>query len=188
MVLGSLFRSKSQEAGARGLYQRIVAQARRAEFYTACGVPDTLDGRFDLVALHTFLVLRRLKQDHPDAATLGQALFDTMFLDMDQSLRELGAGDLGVGRRIKLMAQGFYGRIAAYEAGLSGAEADLEAALKRNLYGTVEAAPESISALAGYMRRETTALAAQNLAALAAGELAFGAPPDPSAGAENDGK
>ena len=187
MVLGSLFRSKPQEAEARGLYQRIVEQARRAEFYTACGVPDTLDGRFDLVALHTFLVLHRLKQDLPDTAALGQALFDTMFLDMDQSLRELGAGDLGVGRRIKLMAQGFYGRIAAYQTGLNGAEADLEAALERNLYGTVEAAPESISALAGYMRRETAALAAQNLAALVTGEFAFGVPPDPSAGAEDHG-
>ncbi|MFQ6017400.1 MAG: ubiquinol-cytochrome C chaperone family protein [Kiloniellaceae bacterium] len=183
MVLGRLFRRHPKEAPARALYLRIVEQARRPEFYSACGVPDTLDGRFDLVALHAFLVLHRLKQDHPAAAELAQALFDTLFMDMDRGLRELGAGDLGVGRRVRQMAQGLYGRIAAYQAGLEGAEADLDSALRRNLYGTVDPDPACVRAVAAYMRREAGALAGPALAALLAGTLSFGPPPEPAEGA-----
>ncbi len=178
MVLGHLFRRNAFEAQARSLYLNIVEQARRPEFYRHCGVPDTLDGRFELIALHAFLILHRLKADRPESADLAQALFDTLFLDMDQSLRELGAGDLGVGRRVKLMAQGLYGRIEFYEAGLRAPEAELEAALGRNLYGTVRPEPGSLRAMAGYLRREAGALARLDLAGLMAGNLTFGAPPE----------
>ncbi len=178
MVLGRWFRRDGQGAPARSLYRKLVVQARRPEFYRDCGVPDTLDGRFELIALHAFLVLHRLKAGRPDSEDLAQALFDTMFLDMDQSLRELGAGDLGVGPRIKRMAQGLYGRIAAYQAGLEGPAAELEAALARNLYGTVEPGPGSLREMATYLRRESVALAAQDGAARAAGDLKFGAPPE----------
>ena len=140
-------------------------------------MPDTLDGRFDLVALHAFLVLRRLKQDRDETAQLAQCLFDTLFLDMDRALRELGAGDLGVGKRVKAMARGFYGRIAAYEDGLSGTEAVLSQALRRNLYGTTEPGASQLAALASYTRREAAALAAQATERLLAGETRFGAPP-----------
>ncbi len=177
MILGRLFRRGAHEAQARSLYLKLVEQARRPEFYRYGGVPDTLDGRFELIALHAFLVLHRLKADHPETARLSQALFDTMFLDMDQSLRELGAGDLGVGRRVKRMAQGLYGRIAAYEAGLRGPEAELEAALRRNLYGTVVPEPGAVRAMAGYLRRESNGLAGRDPATLRAGDLTFGTPP-----------
>jgi cytochrome b pre-mRNA-processing protein 3 len=178
MVLGRLFRRNAREAQARSLYLKVVEQARRPEFYRHCGVPDTLDGRFELIALHAFLVLHRLKSQQSGSADLAQALFDTLFLDMDQSLRELGAGDLGVGRRVKQMAQGLYGRIAAYEAGLHGPGDELQAALRRNLYGTVQPGPGSLESVADYLRREADALAQQNLADLMAGELAFGDPPE----------
>ncbi len=166
MVLGNFFKRRQQEGRARTLYEGVVAQARHPEFYRDCGVPDTVDGRFELIALHAFLVLHRLKADPADTEALGQALFDIMFQDMDQSLRELGAGDLGVGLRVKRMAQGLYGRIAAYEAGLSGPAADqgadqgakLEAALRRNLFGTVTPEPEQVRAMAGYLRRAVDAL------------------------------
>ena len=177
MILDRLFRRNACDAPARSLYQRVVEQARRPEFYRRRGVPDTLDGRFELIALHVFLVLHRLKRDHPGSADLAQALFDTLFMDLDQSLRELGAGDLGVGRRVKLMAQGLYGRIAAYETGLRGPDDELEAALTRNLYGTVQPDLGSVRAMAEYLRREASALARRDLARLTAGELAFGAPP-----------
>jgi cytochrome b pre-mRNA-processing protein 3 len=104
-----------------------------------------------------------------------------MFQDMDQSLRELGASDIGVGRRVKLMAQGLYGRIEAYEAGLRAPEAELEAALGRNLYGTVQPQPGSLRAIAGYLRREAGALTRLDLAGLMAGDLTFGAPPEADA-------
>lgn len=180
-MLDRLFRKDPAAALAsrRGaaLYARAVAQARLPEFYRAAGVPDTLDGRFELIALHAFLLLRRLKQEGEAGSALAQAMVDAMFADMDASLRELGVGDLGVAPRIKRMASGFYGRIAAYEAGLAGADAELAEALRRNLYGTVEPGPAAVAALAGYLGAAAAALAEQAGAALLAGEARFPAPP-----------
>ena len=147
------------------------------EFYETGGVPDSLDGRFELVALHVFLVLHRLKRDRSDTQDLGQALFDALFLDMDQVLREMGAGDLGVGRRVKTMAKGFYGRISAYEEGLAASGDSLDQALRRNLYGTVDPAPGQVAAMADYARREAAGLAEQETADLLTGAVEFGAPP-----------
>jgi cytochrome b pre-mRNA-processing protein 3 len=177
MVMGKLFKRKRTEEPATLLYAKLVAQARRPEFYLHGGVPDTVDGRFDLISLHLFLVLHRLKGDHPESAELAQAVFDLMFDDMDQSLREMGAGDLGVGRRVKVMIQGLYGRIAAYEKGLERDDDTLQAALRRNVYGTVDPAPVCLEALAAYVRGQVAVLARQAYPALAAGALVFGAPP-----------
>ena len=161
-------------AVAADLYAAAVAQARRPEFYSRLGVPDTLDGRFELVALHLFLILRGLR-GKVQAQELGQALVDRFVEDMDASLRELGAGDLGVGRKVKAMGQALYGRIAAYESGLEGPAGTLEAALRRNLFGTVQA-PEPdarvLGAIAAYMRRESAG------AAPTAGGWRFGPPPE----------
>jgi cytochrome b pre-mRNA-processing protein 3 len=153
----------------------LVAQARAPAFYAGLGVPDSLDGRFEMLALHVFVALRRLKQAGHDA--LAQALFDAMFEDMDRSLREIGVGDLSVGKRVKEMARALYGRIAAYEAGLSqpGDEA-LVAALERNLYGTVAPPPAAAAAaLARYLRQ-----AAARLDAVAPAELGSAPPPWPA--------
>lgn len=177
MVLDGLFRREPRDTEARPLYEKVVAQARQVGFFRDCGVPDTLDGRFESIALHAFLVLHRLKADHPETAGLAQALFDVMFRDMDQSLRELGVGDLGVGPRVKRMAEGLYGRIAAYEAGLEGPAGELEAALRRNLYGTVSPEPAQLQAMAGYLRREAASLAERDLTAIEAGGPGFGPPP-----------
>ena len=181
MFLSRFFKRNPQEARARGLYEGVVAQARQPGFYRDCGVPDSVDGRFELIALHAFLVLHRLKAGPGDTEALGQALFDVMFQDMDQSLRELGAGDLGVGPRVKRMAQGLYGRIAAYEAGLSGPAAELEAALRRNLFGTVTPEPEQVRAMAVYLRGAVDALTRweplREPAEIEAGGLGFGPPP-----------
>jgi cytochrome b pre-mRNA-processing protein 3 len=179
MVLGKWFQRNPWEAPAEALYALTVAQARQPEFYARCGVPDSLDGRFELIALHVFLVLHRLKRDHPESAALAQAVFDHMFHDMDQNLREMGAGDLGVGRRVKAMIQGLYGRIAAYEAGLGQGGDGLSAALRRNVYGTAAPSLADLEALTAYVRRQTIALAEQSYERLAAGQVAFGAPPAP---------
>jgi cytochrome b pre-mRNA-processing protein 3 len=175
--LFGFFGSGRLEAPARGLYSSLVAQARQPGFYLEFGVPDTVDGRFDMVLLHAFLVLRRLKGDHSRTADLAQALFDHMFADMDRNLREMGVGDLAVGRRIKAMAAAFYGRIAAYETGLALGEAALADALKRNLYRKSNADAAAITAVAGYLRREAQALDRQPLASLMVGTVIFGPPP-----------
>jgi cytochrome b pre-mRNA-processing protein 3 len=168
------FRRDPNEASARRLYAAIVAQARRPAFYAAGGVPDSLDGRFELVALHVYLVLRRLKGD-PTARALAQGLVDLFFADMDASLREMGAGDLGIGKRVQKMAAGFYGRVAAYD----GAESPdgIALALKRNLYGTIEASAEQIAAMTAYVGRAQALVTVLPLAEIAAGRPRFPEPP-----------
>jgi cytochrome b pre-mRNA-processing protein 3 len=181
-----LLGSRPHEESARALYAGIVAQARRPEFFLACGVPDTVDGRFDLLVLHVFLVMHRLKQDRADTAGLSQALFDVFFQDLDESLRELGAGDMGIGRRIKVMAEGFYGRTLAYERSIEqGAEA-LDNCVRRNLYGAVDVGLEQVRAVARYIEGEVAALAAQELARLTGGEVLFGPAPEPPTAASDD--
>jgi len=169
-------RQRSRQSAAVGaLYERIVAQARQPEFFAELGVPDSVDGRFETLALHAFLVLGRLKAEPAeDASDLAQALFDMFFADMDRSLREMGASDLGVGRRVKAMAQGLYGRIHAYERGLMEGDAVLEPALRRNLYGTVaEPRAADLTSMARYLRCQHRALAARPVSELHAGHIAF---------------
>jgi cytochrome b pre-mRNA-processing protein 3 len=167
MKLAALFPRKPRVPAVRALYAAIVEESRAADFYERWGVPDTLDGRFEVVCLHAFLVLRRLKGSDADFA---QTLFDLMFQDFDRNLREMGAGDLGVGRHVKAMAQAFYGRIRAYERGLDGAE-DLGEALKRNLYGTGTPSPGQLAAMADYVRCRAAGLAAVPVETLLAGQL-----------------
>lgn len=164
---------RRREQAAHDLYVAVVEQARRPEFYERMGVPDSVDGRFDLVVLHAFLVMRRLRAAGEGGKPLSQALFDLMFADMDQNLREMGVGDLSVGRKVKQMAKAFYGRVAAYEAALDDG-ARLEEALARNLYGTVDR-PETghVAAMARYLRAQHDHLASQPLETLSAGRVAF---------------
>jgi len=174
MPLASMFRRNRRRDAASRLYETIVEQAREPMFFIRFGVPDTFDGRFELVALHAFLVLNRLKR----AAELAQALFDVMFADFDRALREMGVGDLGVGRQVKTMAQAFYGRIGAYEAGLlAGDPALLAAALRRNLYGTVVTCDPAVDDIATYVRSCAAAIAAQPETRLASGMVSFAAFP-----------
>ena len=132
-VVAKLTRRRAEKDVAGRLYGDVVRQARRPEFFTNCGVPDTAQGRFAMIALHAFLVLHRLKRDRGSGVALAQGVFDAMFTDMDRNLREMGTGDLGVGPRVKALAQSFYGRISAYGAGLEGDDDVLSGALKRNL-------------------------------------------------------
>jgi cytochrome b pre-mRNA-processing protein 3 len=171
-VLASLFPRRERRRAALCAFEHIVAQARDPYFYAALGVPDTLDGRFELLALHAFLVLNRLRRDHAETKPFAQALFDAMFADFDRALREMGVADLGVGRRVKAMARGFYGRIAAYGRGLAD-PAELAPALRRNLYGTATPRDEQVAAAADYLRRQAAALAEQSAASLIAGTVRF---------------
>lgn len=177
MAFPGLTRRSRRLKRARQLYDRAVTQARQPGFYRDLGVPDTVDGRFDAIVLHVVLIMRRLRREGAAGAELEQALFDVMMEDMDRSLREMGVGDLAVGRRIKTMARAFYGRFAAYEKALTAADGSLGAALGRNLYGTVSPAPGEIAAVAAYMAAATAAIEAQPVADLMAGEARFAALP-----------
>jgi len=173
MRLFRFFRPPPDADAAALLYAHAVAQARTPGFYGSGGVPDTLDGRFDMICLHVFLLLRRLKRDGSAGAELGQRLFDRMFVDLERNLRELGVSDYGIGGRVKSMAAGFYGRIAAYEAGLAGGEAALRQALACNLFGTTEPDAATLDRAARYVAATAAALDTQDSGRIAAGSVTF---------------
>ena len=162
-----------REVIAQRLYSTMTTQSRRPEFYLSCGVPDSVDGRFEMVALHAFLLFRRLKGQGEKAGAVAQAVYDVMFGDFDASVRELGAQDLGVGRRIKFMTEAMNGRFAAYDAGLAGGPNELELALKRNLYGTTEPHDDQLKRMAEYVRQTDAGLAAQPVDQLMRGVAHF---------------
>ncbi|WP_375413137.1 ubiquinol-cytochrome C chaperone family protein [uncultured Bradyrhizobium sp.] len=126
------FRKPRTPGTIEAIYGMIVAQAREPLFYEVMGVPDTVNGRFDMVLLHLWMVLRRLRPIERGAA-LSQALFDQFCADMDGNLRELGVGDLTVPKRMQKFGEAFYGRAAAYDLAFeAGAEA-LAQALGKNI-------------------------------------------------------
>ncbi len=176
----SFSRRRSIRNAAELAYRHVVEQARQPVFFTEYGVPDSVDGRFELICLHAFLYLHRLKSERPQASRLCQSFFDMMFADLDRALREMGTGDLSVGRQVKRMAQGFYGRIRAYEEGIAGDDSRLHAALARNLFGTVAMPARYLAAMADYVRAAAADLDRQAAAELAAGHIRFVAAP-PSA-------
>lgn len=173
MIL-SLFRGTPTVPPER-LYGEIVAQARQPWLYTTAGVPDTVDGRFDMIVLHAFLVFDRLRREDDEARALSQAVFDEMFRDMDRSLREMGATDVGVGPKVRRMAEVFYGRTRVYSKALQETgEARRQAlisALARNVHAGGDEA--GAVALADYVLVEHRALGERQLQDLLAGEAGF---------------
>lgn len=164
-------------AAARQIHHDIVTQARSAIFYEAYGVPDTPDGRFDMIALHAALVMRRLRADPTVSPDVAQALFDQMFAGFDESLREMGVGDLRVGKVVKAMAKGFYGRLAVYGGCLDeGDHEGLQDALRRNVYRHGEPDRSKVSALADYVFSEAGWLAERTGELLLAEGVRFRAP------------
>jgi cytochrome b pre-mRNA-processing protein 3 len=184
MMWKRLFGRPAYEQEAYAIYGALVSQARNPALYLHAGVPDTLEGRFEMVSLHAFLVLRRLRKvseaQAEAARALGQKVFDVLFDDMDQTLREIGISDLKVGKEIKYLAEAFYGRIGAYDAALDSPDAALLAsALVRNVYAQVEPAAETVDALAAYVRRAEQALMEAPVEQLLKGEVALAALPQP---------
>jgi cytochrome b pre-mRNA-processing protein 3 len=163
MIFG-LFGSRREDPLVDMLHEATVAQSRQPSFYLDYGVADSVDGRYDLLILHTFLMFRWLKTDEGRGARLAQALCDRVFFDLDRSLREMGVGDLSVPKRMKKMAQMFYGRVAAYEEALASAEEDdLARALDRNVYRGDGVAGEPSRRLARYVRAATGMLTTQTV-------------------------
>jgi cytochrome b pre-mRNA-processing protein 3 len=164
MILARLFKPKVNPAGP--LYEAIVAAARQPWAYRDAQVPDTVDGRFDFLVLHLCLVLERLGQEVP---VFKQALIDHFCTDMDDNLRELGAGDLSVAKKVRHMAEALAGRFAAYEAALD--RASMEQAIQRNVYGG-KAGPGGAQ-LVAYAIAARGLLQAQAVADLLAGKVRF---------------
>jgi cytochrome b pre-mRNA-processing protein 3 len=178
-MMFQFFRRNRSDHSIAGLYGMIVAQARAAPFYRIYGVPDTVNGRFEMVVLHTVLVLCRLESEPDHIRHLGQALFDRFCADMDGSLREMGIGDLGVPTKMRKIGEAFYGRQAAYAAALADPDQDiLVGALNRNVFGAQTGTDLGAVRLAAYVRAVANALAGQDGEALSRAQLTF---PDPEA-------
>ena len=175
MILNRFWRAPRNTTIA-ALYGVIVAQARAPEFYTFYGVPDTAEGRLEMIILHAALLISRLEVEEGPARPLGQALFDHFCSDVDGNLREMGVGDLAVPRKMKAVAEAFYGRKRVYDTALAipGNE-QLEAALVRNV-PTAASDTARMSALAAYMRECSRKLAAMEGAALLQGRADFADP------------
>jgi cytochrome b pre-mRNA-processing protein 3 len=175
-MISRLFRRTPPDPSIASLYGTIVAQARVPAFYRNYGVPDTVNGRLEMIMLHVVLFLYRVEGEAEPVRALGQGLFDHFCRDMDANMREMGVGDLGVPRRMRQIGEAFYGRQAAYRAALaaSGQEA-LAAALQRNVFE--EGAPAGCAqALAAYVREVERALADKDAEGFRHGTLAFPAP------------
>jgi len=148
------------------LYRACVMQARQADFYAALHVPDTVDGRFDVLILHVLLVMHRLDGDAK------QQLFDLLFADMDRNLREMGVSDIRIAKKMKPLFAAFYGRARAYEQAFAATDEALADALRRNMYGaTVK--DEDVRGITTYARRAHQSLEGQNEDAIRKGLIVF---------------
>jgi cytochrome b pre-mRNA-processing protein 3 len=155
------------------IYGMIVTQAREPSFYRAFGVSDTVNGRFDLLVLHLWMVLRRFRSIH-GAVDVSQALFDRFCEDMDANLREMGVGDLTVPKRMQAFGEAFYGRAAAYDAAFAAGADALAQALCKNVLNGV--GMENAQQLANYSFATIACLDGLDETGLLGGGWAF---PDP---------
>ncbi|HZN28201.1 MAG TPA: ubiquinol-cytochrome C chaperone family protein, partial [Xanthobacteraceae bacterium] len=176
-----LFRRTPRDDSIASLYGTIVAQARAPAFYQSYGVPDTVNGRLEMIMLHAVLLLGRLEGEAEPLRRLGQGLFDAFCRDMDASLREMGVGDLAVPRRMRGIGEAFYGRQTVYRKALTAPEqGPLAAALARNVFAGASG-PDGADRLAAYVRASVRELAAQDGEAFRRAQVRF---PDPGLVAE----
>ncbi len=170
MILKRMFGLREPDP-EMALYGAIVAAARQEKFYRDWLVPDTMNGRFDVLVLHMFLVLDHLRSFGAKSENLRQTLTDRFFAEMDAALREVGVGDLAVGKKVRKMAEAFFGRVAAYSA-IAEADVDtLRDALNRNVYADCDSS-HAID-LARWTVAAKQILATQDFESLLAGRVRF---------------
>ncbi|MES1155884.1 MAG: ubiquinol-cytochrome C chaperone family protein [Pseudorhodoplanes sp.] len=176
-MIFSLFSRDRQESTIRALYGTIVAQARTPSFYSGYDVPDTVNGRFDMIVLHLALFLDRMEAGTEPMRELGQKVFDLFCREMDGHFREAGVSDLKVPKEMRSMAEAFYGRRSVYREALAAPDQKaLELALARNIYQERPSATEGAARLAAYVRAASQSLSRENEPEK--GQLAW---PDPAA-------
>jgi cytochrome b pre-mRNA-processing protein 3 len=152
---------------APALYQAMVARGREPHWYAEGLVPDTIDGRFDMIAAILSLVLIRLEAD-PEGVAHGAVLTEVFIDDMDSQLRQIGIGDIVVGKHVGRMMAMLGGRIGAYREGLAG---DLKPALIRNLYRGEAPPPEALGHVESAMFALRDSLEGASIESLIAGEI-----------------
>jgi cytochrome b pre-mRNA-processing protein 3 len=172
-------KGRGADAGkAAELYGAVVAQARAVPFYAEMGVPDTPVGRYEMIVVHLFLVLERLRLAGDPAQELSRLLIETFVTDVDDQLREMGVGDLSVPKKVKRAAAVLYARTAVYRAALASEERDALARALRAALAEAGAREVAAERLARYVRTAAEALAAQPASAIEQASVRF---PDPAA-------
>lgn len=169
--LKRLFAPDDERALVRPLYNAVAAQARLPHWYVEGAVPDTIEGRFEMVTMILSLILIRLDALGSEAAQPAALLAETFVEDMDGQLRELGMGDVVVGKHIGKMMSALGGRMGAYRAGLAG-EAPIDAALTRNLYAGTAPAAAALVHVTAQARLLLAGLNQRSLAKLLGGDIA----------------
>ena len=169
-ILTRIFGGKSERERYRPLYDRIVAIGRDPAWYRQGGVPDTLDGRFDMIAAVLALVLLRLERDGSGSAD-GSVLLTELFIDdMDGSVRQMGIGDLMVGKHVGRMMSALGGRLTAFrDAAAQGGS--FEAPVRRNIFHEAPPSAAALDFVAARLEAFAAALAERPSAGLLAGEV-----------------
>jgi cytochrome b pre-mRNA-processing protein 3 len=172
MIL-NLFRKNRATEAVYAVYAAIVAQSRQPRFYAEWGVPDTVTGRFDMICLHMALLFGRLRAEGKQVSDFAQAVFDLFFKDMDRSLREMGAGDLSVPKKIQKMGSIFYALMTSINEAMDRDDrAEVEAVIRRNLFDGAETA--AASQLTEYLFDEAARLRWQPTASIVGGKIDMG--------------
>jgi len=173
MLLDRIFRPKPAVIAGRTLYAACVDQSRSPRLYADMAVPDSVEGRFEVYTLHVVLILDRLVNQGPEAARTSQGLFDAYVQALDDALREMGIGDLSVGKKMRRLGEAFFGRVKNYHAALAELPAteDLKALVKRTIYDGVEDPP--LDDLIQYILEQKSALTAQELDGLTKGAVSW---------------
>lgn len=172
MIL-NLFRKNTATEAVYAVYAAIVAQSRQPVFYARWGVPDTVTGRFDMICLHMALLFGRLRSEGKQVGEFAQAVFDIFFKDMDRSLREMGAGDLAVPKKIQKMGSIFYALMTSINEAMDrGDRAEVEAVIRRNLFDGAETA--AAAELTAYLFEEAERLRHQPTASIVGGKIEMG--------------
>lgn len=174
MIL-SLFRKTKFSEPVYAVYNAIVAQSRRPVFYAEWGASDTMTGRFDMISLHAALVFRRLRSSEKLTRDFSQNVFDCFFKDMDRSLREMGVGDLSVGKRIEKMGSLFYGMLTNLSSALGTGDRDAVIGFVSRNFHDGQVHPEA-DKFADYILLCDDLLATQSIEDIMAGKVTFGEP------------
>ena len=175
-MLGFLFKDKKLKNVAYLLFSKVIEQSRLPVFYTDYLVEDSIDGRFDLMALHMSILINKLDQS-AQSADLKRMLQEAMFDNLDLTMREIGVGDLGVGKKVKIMAEAFYGRMNIYQENLNRSDQDnMQKAILRNLYRQRNIPPAVLEKLADYYFTQGQYINNQTVSDIMLGNIAFVTP------------
>ena len=169
-----LFRQRPAYATGQALYRAAADKARDPAFYRDAHAPDTVEGRFGLYMIHVILLAMRLRGQGRAAGEASQVMFDAFLRGLDDAMREMGVGDLSVGKKMRRLGEAFYGRAKRYDASVGDSE-ELVALVRRTLYADVEGPEGDAGArsVADYVAQAHAQLAAQPLDRLLAGEAHF---------------